>query len=176
MKNHMLLCAVGPDRPETLKRITGRILETGCNVEESRIAQLGGETAMTFLISGPWDAIAKLESALPRMAERNGLQFLVRRTEPRTLEGGFLPYAVEVVAADRSGIVHRLTEFFTARGILIDNLASSRYTAVQTGTDMFSAHLSVSVPSDLHIASLRDEFMEFCDGLNLDAVIEPIKS
>ena len=84
--------------------------------------------------------------------------------------------AVEVIAADKPGIVHHLVEFFGARGILIDNFASTRYTASQTGTDMFSAHLAVSIPSDLHIAALRDEFMEFCDGLNLDAIIEPIKN
>lgn len=176
MKNQILLCVVGPDRPEVLKSVTRRVLETGCNVEESRMATLGQEAAMMFLVSGPWDAIAKLESALPRMSERHGLQYLARRTDHRDLEGGFLPYAVEVVAADKAGIVHNLVEFFAARGILIDNLASSRYTASQTGTDMFSAHLSVSIPSDLHIAALRDEFMEFCDGLNLDAIIEPIKS
>ena len=29
--------------------------------------------------------------------------------------------------------------------------------------------------SDLHIAALREEFMDFCDHLNLDAVIEPIR-
>lgn len=176
MKNHILLCALGADRPETLKQVTGRILDTGCNIEDSRISRLGSESVMTFLVSGTWDAIAKLEAALPRVAEQGNLQYLCRRTEVPALEGGYLPYAVEVVAADRSGIVHHLAEFLTARGILIDNLASTRYTAVQTGTDMFSAHLSISIPADLHIAALRDEFMEFCDGLNLDAIIEPIKS
>lgn len=176
MKNHILLCAVGSDRPEILKRVTRRVLDTGCNVEEGRMACLGQETSIMFLVSGTWDAIAKLESALPRISEEDGIEFIARRTEPRALEGGFLPYAVEVIAADKVGIVHHLTEFFGARGILIDNFASSRYTANQTGTDMFSAHLAVSIPSDLHIAALRDEFMEFCDGLNLDAIIEPIKS
>lgn len=176
MKNRLLLCAIAPDRPENLRQVTERILETGCNVEESRISQLGRETAMTFLLAGPWDAIAKLESALQRFADKDGLQYVARRTQARSLEGGYLPYAVEVVAADRSGIVHHLAEFFTTRGILIDNLASTRYTAVQTGTEMFSAHLAISVPADVHIAALRDEFMDFCDHLNLDAIIEPIKS
>jgi len=140
------------------------------------MACLGQETAMMFLVSGNWDAIAKLEAALPRVSEEDGIEFVARRTEPRDPGGGHLPYAVEVIAADKPGIVHHLVEFFGARDILIDNFASTRYTASQTGTDMFSAHLAVSIPSDLHIAALRDEFMEFCDGLNLDAIIEPIKN
>jgi len=40
---------------------------------------------------------------------------------------------------------------------------------------MFSVNMSIGIPSDVHIAGLRDEFMEFCDSLNLDAVMEPIK-
>ena len=44
-----------------------------------------------------------------------------------------------------------------------------------TGTPMFSVHMSVGIPADIHIAALRDEFMDYCDALNLDAVIEPIK-
>jgi len=27
----------------------------------------------------------------------------------------------------------------------------------------------------MHIAMLREEFLDFCDELNLDAVLEPIK-
>ena len=41
---------------------------------------------------------------------------------------------------------------------------------------MFSVQMSVNIPSRLHISALREEFMEFCDRLNLDAIIEPIKS
>jgi glycine cleavage system transcriptional repressor len=40
---------------------------------------------------------------------------------------------------------------------------------------MFSVHMSVGIPADIHIAALRDEFMDYCDTFNLDAVIEPIK-
>jgi glycine cleavage system transcriptional repressor len=44
-----------------------------------------------------------------------------------------------------------------------------------TGTPMFSVHLTVEIPATLQISALREEFMEFCDQLNLDAVIEPVK-
>jgi glycine cleavage system transcriptional repressor len=35
--------------------------------------------------------------------------------------------------------------------------------------------MTLDVPADTHIATLREDFLEFCDHLNLDAVIEPIK-
>jgi glycine cleavage system transcriptional repressor len=82
---------------------------------------------------------------------------------------------VEVVAMDHPGIVHSLAGFFSQRDINIEDMVTSTYAAAHTGTTMFSVSMSVGIPTDIHIASLREEFMEFCDSLNLDAVMEPIK-
>jgi len=65
-----------------------------------------------------------------------------------------------------------------ARLLLVSVLSTALgigYAAAHTGTPMFSVHLTVDIPASLQIALLRDEFMDFCDQLNLDAVIEPIK-
>jgi len=86
-----------------------------------------------------------------------------------------LPYAVDVVALDNPGIVHNLANFFSSREINIQDLSTSFYAAAHTGTQMFSVHMRVDIPAQLHIATLRDEFMDFCDQLNLDAIIEPVK-
>jgi glycine cleavage system transcriptional repressor len=40
---------------------------------------------------------------------------------------------------------------------------------------MFAIHMSVGIPASMPIGPLRDEFMNFCDSMNLDAVLEPIK-
>ena len=38
-----------------------------------------------------------------------------------------------------------------------------------------SAQITIGVPSSMHIAALRDDFLEFCDHLNLDAIMDPMK-
>ena len=63
----------------------------------------------------------------------------------------------------------------TQRKINIQDLSTASYSAAHTGTQMFSVHMSLDVPADTHIAGLREEFLDFCDRLNLDAVIEPVK-
>ncbi len=40
---------------------------------------------------------------------------------------------------------------------------------------MFSVHMNVEIPAKTQISTLREEFMDFCDQMNLDAVIEPVK-
>jgi glycine cleavage system transcriptional repressor len=38
---------------------------------------------------------------------------------------------------------------------------------------MFSVQMTVNVPRTVHVATLREEFLEYCDEQNLDAVMEP---
>ena len=40
---------------------------------------------------------------------------------------------------------------------------------------MFSLHMTIVVPAHLSVAGLRSEFMDFCDHLNFDAIMEPVK-
>ena len=40
---------------------------------------------------------------------------------------------------------------------------------------MFSVYMVVHVPTRIHIAALREEFMDLCDHMNLDAILEPLK-
>ena len=64
---------------------------------------------------------------------------------------------------------------FQSRGIDIAELSTRSYAAAHTGAPMFSVQMIVHVPSRIHIAALREEFMDFCDHLNLDAILEPVK-
>lgn len=46
---------------------------------------------------------------------------------------------------------------------------------MQTGAEMFSAQITIGIPAKTHIASLRDDFLDFCDAQNLDAIMDPMK-
>jgi glycine cleavage system transcriptional repressor len=38
---------------------------------------------------------------------------------------------------------------------------------------MFAVQMTIGIPRSVHVATLREEFMDYCDDNNLDAVIEP---
>ncbi len=139
------------------------------------MAVLGSEFAAVMLVTGYWNAIAKLESALPRVADSLGLHISSTRTEARQDTRGLIPYAVEVIAPENAEVVHEVSSFFATRGINIEDVYTNRYPAPQTGAAMFALHLTLGIPSDLSIATIRGEFMDFCDELNLDAMIAPVK-
>jgi glycine cleavage system transcriptional repressor len=175
MDNFLLTSAIAAGETALLTLLTKRVVDAGCNLIEARVAMLGKEVSVQLLTGGTWDALAKFETAMARVQREDNVVVTLKRTGARTLAGNTLPYAIEVIAADRLGVLHQLADFFGRRSISVDTLASSRYKAAQTGAEMFSATLTIGIPVSMHIAGLRDDFLEFCDSLNLDAILEPIK-
>jgi glycine cleavage system transcriptional repressor len=176
MKQYLAVSAIGSDRAGMVRDLTQIISECGGNVAESRMAALGAEFAMALLVSGNWHALARIESELSRLAESGALSLHLKRTELRSARTDLLPYSVDIVSLDQSGIVAGLAGFFTARSIEVSEVSTRTYAASHTGAPMFALQMVVQVPSKLHISQLREEFMDFCDSLNLDAILEPVKS
>lgn len=174
--NHLVISALGEDRPGIVNELARVVSDTGCNIEDSRMTVLGGDFAVILLVNGRWNELAKLEAALPGLERRLALSITAKRTATRMRQSNLLPYTVEVVSIDHPGIVHQLANFFSSREINIRDMATSTYAAAHTGTPMFSVQMTVDVPAAMHIARLREDFMDFCDQLNLDAIIEPVKA
>ncbi|MDR1076919.1 MAG: glycine cleavage system protein R [Xanthomonadaceae bacterium] len=174
-ENLLLINAYTTHPASPLLAVTRRIAESGCNLVDTRLATVGQDVSMTALAVGPWDAVAKLETMLSRLEREEGLKLAWYRTEPKQIQSNLLPYIVEVIAADKPGLLFQLADFFDQQGITIENLQSNRYRAMQTGAELFSAQITIGVPASMHIAALRDDFLEFCDHLNLDAIMDPMK-
>ncbi len=175
VKNYLVISALGEDRPSLVNELTRVILECDCSIADSRMTILGGEFAAILMIQGNWNTLAKLEVQLKKLEHPLAMTITAKRTELRKPRSNVLPYAVEVIAMDQPGIVHSLANFFSSRGITIEELVTRGYSAPHTGTPMFSVNMAIGIQATMHIAMLREEFMDFCDELNLDAVIEPVK-
>jgi glycine cleavage system transcriptional repressor len=176
MNKLLVISAVGTDRPGIVHELTRLVLNCGGNIVESRMTGLGKEFAMLLLVSGNWHTPTKLEAELQKLSDATGMTVNVRSTEQRKGRENELPYAVDVVCLDQPGIVYNLANFFTSRGIDIGELNTRSYKAAHTGAPMFSVQMNIDIPAQIQLSGLREEFMEFCDELNLDAVLEPIKN
>jgi len=174
--NQLVLSALGKDQPGIIDEISNSVLNCGCTIIDSRMTVLGGDFALLLQVGGNWNSLAKLETQLKSLEERLELTIISRRSSVQGSRRDLLPYGVDVVALDQPGIVHNLARFFSKRHINIQEMVTTGYAAAHSGTQMFSVHMTVNVPANIHISTLREEFMEFCDELNLDALIEPLKN
>ena len=176
MSQLIVLSAICTDRTGVVQDITKVILACGGNIEESRMTTLGAEFAVLMLVSGNWHTLSRLETALDKLTSDDSLTISIRKTGARAISDNRMPYAVDVVSLDQQGIVFNLADFFASRDVEIADVATRSYAAAHTGSPMFSVQMAVNVPSGVSISQLRDDFMELCDRLNLDAILEPVKT
>jgi len=139
------------------------------------MTSLGAEFAVLMLISGNWHTPTKLEKALEKLSKDHNLSINLKKTGDRSDHEDCVPYGVDVVCLDQTGIVFNLSEFFATRKIEISDLLTRSYAAPHTGAPMFSIQMAVSIPASMPIAQLRDDFHDLCERLNLDSILEPVK-
>ena len=151
-----------------------------CNVVEFNTCNHTRLTAAYLLIDGNWNHVAKLENLLESLRHRYQLQISLLRpddaesdAEPVLPPG--VPYTLETISSDKRDILFAITQFITDRGILIEEITASRHGAAIFDQRIFSTRFLVLVPDKVRILSLREEFLDFCDSLNIDAILEPIK-
>jgi glycine cleavage system transcriptional repressor len=175
LQNNLVITALGSDRAGIVKDLSTLIANHGANIQDSRMTVLGGEFAIIMLVSGDEDNIVELENKLGQEAEALNLTTIIKRTGGRETCHDTIAYVTEIIAMDNPGIVSEITGFFSTRHINIDDLSTGTYAAPHTGTRMFNLTMRVNIPSGQSIAKLKDEFIQFCDDRNLDAIIEPLR-
>lgn len=171
----LVITASGEDQVGLVEKLSRQITEAGCNIEESRMVVLGGQFSVIVRAAGSWNALAKLEAQLESTGRELGLTVIHCRTRDKQRRQAAIPYQVDVVALDHPGIVHSLARFFAERSINIEEVQTDTYPAPHTGAPMFSVSMMVGVPGDAQIAALRNDFLDYCDELNLDAAFEAVR-
>ena len=158
-----------------MQHISRAVLDCGGNIEESRMVAMGSEFAVLLLLSGNWHTLTRLEKALDELGATRELNMAMKKTAERSGRENCIPYGLDVVCIDQPGLVFHLADFFAARGVEIAEVASRKYAAATTGSPMSSIQMTVHIPGNVPIAQLRDDFLELCEHLNLDSILEPVK-
>jgi glycine cleavage system transcriptional repressor len=169
----LVITAMGPSSTSLASLLTRLCTEQRCLIVSSRMSRHGTCAALLLQVGGSWDALARLEALLPPLARREQLTLSVSRSGALEERPQALPYNVFVTAAQRPELVPELCAFFQQLEIEIEELASYTYLAQHTGTLMLNLTLTIAIPARTQLSWLREQFLDFCDELNLDAVIEP---
>jgi glycine cleavage system transcriptional repressor len=165
-----VISTIGQDRPGIVNALAERVSALGVNIDDSRMAVLGGEFAVLMAVTGSPESLAALDSALSQYANDAGFAYLFRPTENRPAALS-LPATVNVVAMDHPGIVHGVARFFSGRDINIRDLDTESVPAAHTGTPIFNLTMTIEVPPGVRMGQLRAEFEAFCDEEGLDGAV-----
>jgi glycine cleavage system transcriptional repressor len=169
---YLVLSAVGPDRPGLVNEISALIREAPANLEDSRMAILGGEFAVILLISGARGALEHIENSRSALERKTGLTITLKQTARSEQRRNFLPYRIRVTGVDRPGIVHGITQVLAGRGVNVASLESRLAFAAESGTPMFVLEAELQVPSEMALSQLRRDLASACEEDNLDFTFE----
>ena len=72
MSAYLVVSAIGQDRPGIVDEVSAFVFAHQCNVEDSRMAVLGGDFALIMLVSGPDTEVEKFSGHLPELEKNAG--------------------------------------------------------------------------------------------------------
>jgi glycine cleavage system transcriptional repressor len=172
-KEYLVLTVVGPDRRGIVEKITAVTLDYNANIEESRMARLGGEFAVIMLLSLPGEKEEELLAGLDTLKE-HGLTAITRQTSLSRLERfqGYVPYEISVFGADHEGIVHSVAHYLASERMNIETMDTHVTKAPVTGTPLFSMRATVQAPPELSLCELRQKLGDVGDELCVDIEVK----
>lgn len=171
----LIVTAVGPEASNLVHNLAKLCVKHSCHIIESKIQRMDQEIALMMAISGQWHNIAKFEAAIPKLKNKANSEIVCKRTLLSESPAEGLPYQAQIIAQDRPGILAELCSFFSKHSIQIDDCSAETYMPSKSETKMCQLQVNIRIPTKCHLANMRDKFIAYCEELNLDALLEPLK-
>ncbi|MFI3190848.1 transcriptional regulator [Crenothrix sp. D3] len=173
----LAITILGHHQSRFMAEILPAIRDCKCHIIDIKSSCIGQTTAAYLLIQGNWNQIAKLEGLLELIVKRLEIKVQTLRTEAKDKAHGkdCLPYSIETISLDHESIVESIATFLLDHEIDIEEITGSAYQAPYLQSSVFSSKFIILVPASVSLLILREEFMDLCDQLNIDAILEPIK-
>ncbi len=171
---HFAVSAIGRDRPGIVAAVAEGLLEVDGNIEDSRMANLGGHFAVMLLVSTPpGHGLERVEAALAPARDRLGLEALSVAEVVDTSErpGAAADHVITVYGSDHPGIVHAISTGLAAAGVNITDL-QTRLGGSQDAP-IYMMLLEVVV-GDVEIDALRTHLREIAGRAAVEVGIRPL--
>jgi glycine cleavage system transcriptional repressor len=169
MRTQLLITSIGEDRPGIVARLTEVMVCHGANLEESRMAILGGEFVAIMLVSIAVDRVESLEKDLQKL-HSEGISATARKTEyiDTSRFHGYGTFEIWLRGADHEGIVHRVSSFLHDQAINIQSIDTTVVNAPVTGTPLFQMKALILVPPSVKAGDLRKKLNDIADEESVD--------
>jgi len=172
--HHLILTAIGPDRPGLVDQISEYVFARGGNIEDSRMVNLRGRFAVMMLVGGDFASLEKVRADRSALTTLTALNIELHDAPPPAKHGTAVPYRLTGTAIDQPGLVNRVAKLLREMNVNIESLETQLRPAPYTGAPMFEMELILSVPHATPVSQLRQNVAKACDELNIDWNLERI--
>ena len=165
----LVLTVIGDDRSGLVAALSGIIADHGGSWERSQMARLAGKFAGIVVVAVPDDRAEDLVAALGPLGSEGLLDVTVGRAAD---EGAVSPdltrLTLELIGADRPGIVHDISRALAAQQVSIEELHTTTREAPMVGGMLFEATATLLAPPTVPIADLQAVLEELANELMVD--------
>jgi glycine cleavage system transcriptional repressor len=168
VERHVVLTAIGEDRPGLVEEVSEFVFARGGSIEDSRMANLRGQFAIAMLIAGGDEAIERITREIDALSSRTGIQAQLTPAAASERPAGVTAYRLTGRALDEAGLVHRVASRLRTLDVNIESMETTLEAAPHTGAPVFAMDLVLAVPNDTQLERLREELARVCDSLNID--------
>ncbi|MEP1123905.1 MAG: ACT domain-containing protein [Ilumatobacter sp.] len=172
----IVLTVIGDDRPGLVDALAGAVAAAGGSWNRSQMSRLGGKFAGIAVVSLDADRADDLDRHLDPIRTSGLLQITVSRPSddggagPDPADERFL--ALQLVGADRPGIVSEVAGVLAAHAVSIVELESATSNAPMSGELLFEASLVLSAPPSLATDTLQRALEEIANELMVDIELD----
>ena len=174
MQIPLVMTIISPDRTGLVETVARAVAGHGGNWLESRMCRLGGEFAGILRIEIPADKKPALLAALQKL-QTNGLQIVVRDDAAAPAPAG-RQTRLEIVGADRPGIVREITSALARAGVNVEEFSSEVSSAPMSGETLFRAEARLQLPAGCDVAALTRDLEKIAADLLIDVSFAEIES
>lgn len=169
--HHLVITALGVDRPGIVNTITRHVSSCGCNIEDSRLAMFGDEFTFIMLLSGSWNAITLIESTLPMKGTELELLIVMKRTSARATPPMPATVWVQVEVPDSPHIIERFTDLLDKHQMNIAELVSHIKPAQNNAPPTLYIQMTAHSPASHVSAPFEQAFNALCEELHAQGAI-----
>ncbi len=174
MKQYKILMLVGKDRPGIVDEVSTLLYDHGANIEDSRMAALGGCFSIMALFSCSGEELKKISTGLKAM-EAYGFHTSLHDAQDPLLDSGHaaLPLHFEIQAMDHPGIVQKVVHLLHGCHVNIRSLDTKVSHAPISGSPLFDLILSAEVPMGTSIAKIKSALTSLAEEQDLNLIYLP---
>jgi glycine cleavage system regulatory protein len=166
----LVLTLIGEDKPGLVELLSQTVAAHEGNWLESRMSRMAGRFAGILRASVPIGKADALTEALWALESR-GLRVVVERSTFVEPEAEFRRIYLDLVGADRPGIIQDISRALALRQVNVDELHTECTSAPMSGEILFNARAKLRVPLDTAVEDLCEALEEIASDLMVDITL-----
>lgn len=149
------------------------IQQQHCRALDSHVLTFGSRLEMGVRVSGNWDRVTRVESALREFAQKHQVAINIHHEQAPEGREPVLPYVLDAIGLESADIAAALLRFCVRQGVSLREFSTRAYRPARSVERLIQLRAEIDIPTTCHLGQFKTDFFDLCDALNLDAAIEP---